>query len=100
MPHALFDVLGWSQYPIDWPRGGPVVDHPPVTLRGLIDELKAKLRLPFARYDGELDRVVRRVSVPWGGMCRWWTGAACAAPIGCDVVVGGDAIDGVVRFAR
>lgn len=100
MPRALLDELGWSGYPTDWSRGIPVVDHPPVTLAALIAEVKAKLRLPFVRFDGDPRRVVRRIAVPWGGLGQQWHGAACAAPLGFDVVVAGDVIDGVVRLAR
>ncbi len=100
MPRALFDQLGWSAYPIDWSRGIHVVTHPPIMLKGLIQEVKTRLRLPFVRYDGNLDHLVSRIAVPWGGLCQWWTGAACAAPLGFDVVMGGDIIDGVVRLAR
>ncbi len=100
MPRALFDQLGWSGYPTDWSRGVPVVTHPPLTLAKLIAHVQDRLRLPFVRYDGELARTVSRIAVPWGGLCQWWTGAACAAPLGFDVVIGGDIIDGVVRLAR
>lgn len=100
MPRALFRELGWQDYPTDWSRGVPVVEHPPVELRALIGEVKTKLRLPFVRYDGDLHRVIRRIAVPWGGICQWWSGAACAAPLGFDCVIGGDIIDGVVRLAR
>ena len=64
MPRALVDELGWSRYEIDWSRGIPVVEHPPVTLEVLVREVKAELRLPFARYDGDPRRVVRRIAVP------------------------------------
>ncbi len=100
MPRALFARLGWGGYPTDWSRGVPVVDLPPCTLRELIAELKAKLELPFVRYDGDLERPVRRAAVPWGGLCQGWAGAVCAGPLGFDVVIGGDVIDGVVRLAR
>ena len=100
MPVALLAQLGWSDLPIDWSRGVPVIDHPPVTLAALVDEVKGALGLPFARYDGDPERVVERVALAWGGLCQWWNGACCAAPLGFDVVIGGDIIDGVVRLAR
>jgi putative NIF3 family GTP cyclohydrolase 1 type 2 len=100
MPHAFFEQLGWSQYPTDWSRGVPVVEIEPVPLETLIATVKSKLGLPFVRYDGDLKRVIRRVAVPWGGLCQWWTGPACAAPLGFDAIIGGDIIDGVVRLAR
>lgn len=100
MPRALFARLGWDAYPTDWSRGVPVVELPPCTLAELITELKGKLKLPFVRYDGAPDRVVSRAAVPWGGLCQRWAGAVCAAPLGFDVVIGGDIIDGVVRLAR
>jgi len=100
MPKALFARLGWRDYDIDWSRGGPVVEMPPRTLRKLIAEVKEKLDLPFVRYDGDPDRVVSRVAVPWGGLCQGWSGPVCASPLGFDVVLGGDIIDGVVRLAR
>ena len=100
MPRALMDELGWSGYPIDWSRVIPVVDHPPVTLETLIEEVKTKLRLPFVRFDGDPRREVRRIAVPWGGLGQQWLAVACAAPLGFDVVLSGDVIDGVVRLAR
>ena len=100
MPKALFQRLGWQDYPTDWSRGVPVVQLPPRTLRDLIAEVKAKLNLPFVRYDGDPDRVVSRVAVPWGGLCQGWGGPICPSPLGFDVVMGGDIIDGVVRLAR
>jgi putative NIF3 family GTP cyclohydrolase 1 type 2 len=100
MPNALFARLGWQDYPIDWSRGVPVIDLPPCTLRELIAELKTKLELPFVRYDGDLDRTVRRAACAWGGLCQGWAGAVCASPLGYDVLLGGDIIDGVVRLAR
>lgn len=100
MPRALMDQLGWSGYPIDWSRRVPVVEHPPVTLGALIDEVKAKLRLPFVRYDGDPARTVRRIAAAWGGLGQQWRGAACATPLGFDVLLSGDVIDGVVRLAR
>jgi len=100
MPHALFDQLGWGDYPMDWSRGVPVVEIPPISLEQLIATIKSTLRLPFVRYDGDLKRIIRRVAVPWGGLGQWWTGVGCAAPLGFDALIGGDIIDGVVRLAR
>lgn len=100
MPHALLEQLGWSDYPADWSRGVPVIEHPPVTFGELIDEVKSRMGLPFARYDGDVSRTVSRIALPWGGICQWWNGAAAAAPLGFDVMIGGDVIDGVVRLAR
>jgi putative NIF3 family GTP cyclohydrolase 1 type 2 len=100
MPHALFARLGWDTLPIDWSRGVPVVTLPPRTLRTLIAEVKDRLGLPFVRYDGDPERVVSRVAVPWGGLCQGWGGPVCPSPLGFDVLMGGDIIDGVVRLAR
>ena len=100
MPKALLHRLGWEEYPSDWSRGVPVVDLPPCTLRELIGEIKEKLALPFVRYDGDLDRVVRRAAIPWGGLCQGYGAPACAQPLGFDVLIGGDIIDGNVRMAR
>lgn len=100
MPHALFVRLGWQDFPVDWSRGVPVITLPPRTLRDFIAEVKAKLNLPFVRFDGNLDRTVSRVAVPWGGLCQWWGGVLCPLPLGFDVVMGGDIIDGIVRLAR
>jgi putative NIF3 family GTP cyclohydrolase 1 type 2 len=100
MPRALVAELGWENFRGDWSRGVPVIDHPPVKLRDLIADVKAKLKLPFVRYDGDPERIVRRIAIAWGGLGQWWTGAACAAPLGFDVLLSGDVIDGVVRLAR
>jgi putative NIF3 family GTP cyclohydrolase 1 type 2 len=100
MAPALFVRLGWQDYPADWSRGVPVIDLPPRPLRELVEELKAKLEIPFVRYDGDLDRTVRRAACAWGGLCQGWAAAACALPLGFDVLIGGDIIDGVVRLAR
>jgi putative NIF3 family GTP cyclohydrolase 1 type 2 len=100
MPVALLRQLGWGEYPVDWSRGVPVVDLPPRTLRELVAELKEKLALPFVRYDGEPDRVVKRAALSWGGLCQGYGGAACAQPLGFDVLIGGDIVDGIVRMAR
>lgn len=100
MPRALVAQLRWTAYSADWSRGVPVVDHPPVSLADLIAEVKERLELPFVRYDGDLNRVVERIALPWGGLCQWWEGPCCAAPLGIDVVIGGDVIDHVVRLAR
>lgn len=100
MPKALFRQLGWENCATDWSRGVPVVEIEPIALGDLIAHVKSRLKLPFVRYDGDLQRVVRRIGVPWGGLCQWWTGPACVAPLGFDVLMGGDIIDGVVRLAR
>ncbi|MFW6059112.1 MAG: Nif3-like dinuclear metal center hexameric protein [Phycisphaeraceae bacterium] len=100
MPAALIDELGWSSCEADWSRGVPVVTIPGTTLSELIADVKEKLQLPFIRYDGDPERRVERVAVAWGGLCQGWTAAACAAPLGFDVLLGGDIIDGVVRLAR
>lgn len=100
MPRALLRQLGWQEYSCDWSRGVPVVTIAPCALRDLIAEVKAKLRLPFVRYDGDLNRIVRRVAIPWGGLCQGWSGPACAEPLGFDALIGGDIMDGVVRLAR
>jgi putative NIF3 family GTP cyclohydrolase 1 type 2 len=97
---SVLEQLGWGRNPTDWSRGVPVVTIEPVPMRGLIDHAKARLDLPFVRYDGDLDRVIRRVTVPWGGMCASWDAAACASPLGFDAIIGGDITDGLVRFAR
>jgi putative NIF3 family GTP cyclohydrolase 1 type 2 len=100
MGRAVLDQLGWKDCLADWSRGVPVVDIQPTRLRDLIAHVKARLNLPFIRYDGNLDRLVRRVTVPWGGMCVGWDGTACASPLGFDAIIGGDITDGLVRFAR
>jgi putative NIF3 family GTP cyclohydrolase 1 type 2 len=100
MPHALFARLGWEEENIDWSRGVPVVTRPPVKLKALIAEVKEKLALPFVRYDGDLERLVSRIAVPWGGLCQGYGGPLCPSPLGFDVVMGGDVIDGVVRLCR
>ena len=100
MPRALIDRLGWSSYPSDWSRGVPVVTVPETTLGQLMNDIKKRLKLPFLRYDGDLSRPVRQIGLAWGGLCQWWTAAACVAPLGVDVIVGGDIIDGVVRLCR
>jgi putative NIF3 family GTP cyclohydrolase 1 type 2 len=73
MPHAFFDQLGWGSYPIDWSRGVPVVEIPPIRLEELLHQVKLKLKLPFLRYDGDLNKVIRRVAVPlrarWRSKC-------------------------------
>ncbi len=100
MPRAVIDQLGWGDYPADFSKGVPLVVLPPMPLRDLIAQVKDRLRLPFVRYDGDPERVVSRVCVAWGGLCQWWNAAACTLPLGMDVILGGDVIDGVVRFAR
>lgn len=100
MPHALLRQLGWEEYSADWSRGVPVVNISPCSLRELIGHVKARLRLPFVRYDGDLDRTIKHVAIPWGGLCQGWSGPACAEPLGFDAVIGGDILDGVVRMAR
>src|SRR5690606_1280398 len=100
MPHALVEQLGWQDYPADWSRGVPVVTHPPVRLVELVDEIKAKLRLPFVRYDGDDQRIVSRVALAWGGLMFSWCAAMAPYPLGFDVIVGGDVIDGQVRMGR
>jgi putative NIF3 family GTP cyclohydrolase 1 type 2 len=100
MGRAVLAQLGWSTCPTDWSRGVPVVEIEPMRLRELIAHVKARMRLPFIRYDGESERMVRRVAVPWGGMCVGWNGTACASPLGFDAVIGGDITDGLIRFAR
>lgn len=100
MPHALLDQLGWRGYPADWSRGVPVVEHPPVTLLELVDELKDKLKLPFVRYDGEDSRIVSRIALAWGGLAFSWCAAMAPYPLGFDVLLGGDVIDGQVRMGR
>jgi putative NIF3 family GTP cyclohydrolase 1 type 2 len=97
---SVLEQLGWDRYPTDRSRGVPVVTIEPMSLRSLVDQVKAQLDLPFIRYDGDLDRIIRRVTVPWGGMCASWDAAACASPLGFDAIVGGDISDGLVRFAR
>jgi putative NIF3 family GTP cyclohydrolase 1 type 2 len=100
MPRALIDQLGWGGLHVDWSSGIPVVDLSAITLGVLIGQIKHKLGLPFVRYDGDPNRTIRRAAIAWGGLCQWWSAAACAAPLGFDVLIGGDIIDGVVRLAR
>jgi putative NIF3 family GTP cyclohydrolase 1 type 2 len=100
MPHALLARLEWQDSPADWSRGVPVIEIPPKPLRELVREVKEKLGLPFVRYDGDPDRVVSRIALPWGGLCQGYGGPLCPSPLGFDVVMGGDIIDGVVRLAR
>ena len=100
MPHAVFEQLGWTDYPQDWSRGVPVVTLPSITLGELAKLCKDRLNLPFVRYDGDPKRKVTRVALGWGGLCQSWPAAGCALPLGYDVLIGGDIIDGVVRFAR
>lgn len=40
----------------------------PVTVRELAQQVKARLNLGAVRVAGDLDRVVRRVALPWGGV--------------------------------
>lgn len=100
MPKVLIRQLGWQDQPADWSRGVPVIDIPPMSLGDLLDHVKSSLSLPFVRYDGDLSRTIRRVAIPWGGLCQWFNGVLCAAPLGFDALIGGDIIDGVVRLAR
>jgi putative NIF3 family GTP cyclohydrolase 1 type 2 len=101
MPRALLDRLGWQGYPADWSCGVPVATlTPPRRLAELVREVKEKLCLPFVRYDGDPERVIARVAVPWGGLCQGYGGPLCPSPLGFDAVLGGDVIDGVVRLAR
>lgn len=100
MPHCVIQQMGWQGCEQDWSRGVPVITIPPTPLGELAREVKAKLGIPFVRYDGQLDRVVSRVALAWGGLCQGFTGPSCALPLGFDVLMGGDILDGVVRFAR
>lgn len=100
MPWALIEQLGWQDYAADWSRGVPVISHPPVKLVELVDELKEKLGLPFVRYDGDDDRIVERLALAWGGLAFSWCAAMAPYPLGFDVLIGGDVIDGQVRMGR
>jgi putative NIF3 family GTP cyclohydrolase 1 type 2 len=100
MPSALIEQLGWKDRPADWSRGIPVVSIDPLRLGELIAHVKARLRLPFVRYDGDVKRVIRRVALPWGGLCQTWFPTCSALALGFDALIGGDIIDGVVRLAR
>jgi putative NIF3 family GTP cyclohydrolase 1 type 2 len=100
IPHGLLDQLGWRNFEADWSRGVPVIVHPPVTLAELVDEIKEKLRLPFVRYDGDDSRVVSRIALAWGGIAFSWCAAMAPYPLGFDVLLGGDIIDGQVRMGR
>jgi len=60
MPRALIDQLGWTDHQVDWSRGVPVVTLPTTTLEGLIRHIRAKLGLPFVRYDGDPGRALSR----------------------------------------
>jgi putative NIF3 family GTP cyclohydrolase 1 type 2 len=100
IPHALLEELGWQHHPADWSRGVPVVTLPPLKLGELVAELKRKLRLPFVRYDGDDQRVVSRIAVAWGGLAFSWCAAMAPYPLGFDVLLGGDIIDGQVRMGR
>lgn len=100
MPRAVVRQLGWEACGQDWSRGVPVITVPETTLGELAAHIKAALGVPFVRFDGDLSRKVSRVALAWGGLCQHWAGASCALPLGYDVLIGGDIIDGVVRFAR
>jgi putative NIF3 family GTP cyclohydrolase 1 type 2 len=100
MPHAVIDQMGWTDDPQDWSRGVPVIQIKPVTLGTLAIQFRERMGIPFVRYHGDLSRTVSRVALAWGGLCQNWVGATCALPLGFDVLVGGDIIDGVTRFAR
>jgi putative NIF3 family GTP cyclohydrolase 1 type 2 len=45
-----------------------ICDIEPTTVRELAERSKAALRMPALRVAGDLDRVVRRVGLPWGGL--------------------------------
>lgn len=100
MPKALIAQLDWQDYPVDWSRGVPVVTLPPQALGEVVASVKARMGLPFVRYDGDPARVVSRIALAWGGLCQLWSPAACVSPLDPDVILGGDIIDGVVRFNR
>ncbi len=100
MPRAVIGQMGWEGCEQDWSRGVPVITIPEVALGELAQQVKAGLGVPFVRFDGDLKRKVTRVALAWGGLCQHWAGAGCALPLGYDVLIGGDIIDGVVRFAR
>ena len=108
---SLLKQLEWDKRPTDWSRGVPVIDIDAIPLHELNRLVKARLDLPFVRYDGEPERIIRRIAVSLGGMrrlpaswggswCAGWDGAACASPLGFDAIIGGDLTDGLVRFAR
>jgi|GEM_PF-3289527 len=100
MPAAVIEQMGWTDCPQDWSRGVPVITIPTTPLGTLARQVKEKLGIPFVRYDGDLTRPVTRVALAWGGLCQGWAAASCALPLGYDLLMGGDIIDGVVRFAR
>lgn len=100
MPHAAIDQLGWDQSKVDWSRGVPVAEIQPIALGALIDHVKRSLGIPFARYDGDLSRPIRRVGMVWGGLCQGFAGLMTVLPLEVDAIIGGDVIDGVVRLAR
>ncbi len=100
MPHAVIDQMGWTNCPQDWSRGIPVITIPTQPLGEVAKQVKEKLGIPFVRFDGPLSRPVTRVALAWGGLCQGWTAASCVLPLGFDLLMGGDIIDGVVRFAR
>jgi len=100
IPRMLLKKLGWDRYPTEWLQDVPVVELPPRSLAALVEEVRTKLELPFVRWDGDPDRSVSRVGLPFGGMCQGWGGAMCPAGAGIDALIGGDVIDGIVGLAR
>lgn len=45
-----------------------IYDIPETTVRALAEEVKRKVNLPFLRVVGDLEKPVRRVGLPWGGL--------------------------------
>jgi len=100
MPVALLENLGWQDYPADWNVGIPVVTIPEIRLKDLVAHLKKALDVPFIRYDGDDNKIIKRIAISWGGLCQGYSGFVCPHPLGIDAIMGGDILDGVVRIAR
>jgi len=93
MPVALLDVLGFGQCSIEWNRYIPLVHIPDILVHELADRCQKRLGLSHTRVVGDLDAVVSRLAVCWGGISRDVGGIESALQMKADGIIGGDLVD-------
>jgi putative NIF3 family GTP cyclohydrolase 1 type 2 len=93
MPIALLRKLGFDLVALKWSKYIPMVTIPEMTVGQLAERCKKKLELSHLRVVGDLNKVVRKPAVVWGGLSRVNAGVSSAVYLGADVILGGDLTD-------
>jgi putative NIF3 family GTP cyclohydrolase 1 type 2 len=96
---AFADLLGLSK-PSAEDGYVRIYDIAPTTLRALAEQVKRAVGLAVVRVTGDLDRTVRRVGLPWGGLGLFVNVSFIESLLahGPDVLIAGESDDYGMRY--